>query len=450
MNSSVDRMRHLRAGIFQGKSVLYWMVRDKRVNDNWALIEAQKIALDNNVPLEVCFNINNGYSEANLRQYKFLFEGLREVQKTLDELQINFYLLIGSTHVKLPEFIEKNKVGYVVTDFSPLKVYKNRLKRVLEKTVIPFSQVDTHNIIPAWIASDKKEFAAYTIRPKIKKLLPEYLTEIPKIKKHPIESDEIVEEIFWEKVLKSMNLDESVDSVDWINPGEKSAQELLKKIRSSLVNYNEQRNDPNLDKLSNMSPFFHYGHISPQRVALEINNSNLPTEDKDAYLEEMIVRRELADNFCHYENNYDYFEGFHAWAQKTLNEHRNDEREFVYSPEEFEHSETHDNLWNAAQDEMKIKGKMHGFMRMYWAKKILEWSPSPEIALQTAIELNDKYQIDGRDPNGYTGIAWSIGGIHDRAWFERPVFGKVRFMNFNGCKRKFNVQTYIENNLINS
>ena len=155
----------------------------------------------------------------------------------------------------------------------------------------------------------------------------------------------------------------------------------------------------------------------------------------------MIVRRELADNFCHYENNYDYFEGFHAWAQKTLNEHRNDEREFVYSPEEFEHSETHDNLWNAAQDEMKIKGKMHGFMRMYWAKKILEWSPSPEIALQTAIELNDKYQIDGRDPNGYTGIAWSIGGIHDRAWFERPVFGKVRFMNFNGCKRKFNVQT---------
>tara|TARA_A100001011_G_scaffold104394_1_gene110496 strand:- start:27 stop:1307 length:1281 start_codon:yes stop_codon:yes gene_type:complete len=426
------------------------MVRDKRVNDNWALIEAQKIALENNVPLKVCFNINNNYPEANLRQYKFLFEGLREVQKTLDELQINFYLLIGPTHLKLPEYIEKNKVGYVVTDFSPLKVYKNRLKKVLAKTEIPFSQVDTHNIIPAWITSDKKEFAAYTIRPKIKKLLPDYLTEIPKIKKHPIENIDVVEEIFWEKVLKSMNLDKSVDSVDWINPGEKSAQELLKKIQSSLVNYNEQRNDPNLNKLSNMSPFFHYGHIAPQRVALEIKNSNLPTEDKDAYLEEMIVRRELADNFCHYENNYDYFEGFHVWAQKTLNEHRNDEREFVYSLEEFEYSKTHDDLWNAAQDEMKIKGKMHGFMRMYWAKKILEWSPSPEIALQTAIELNDKYQIDGRDPNGYTGIAWSIGGIHDRAWFERPVFGKVRFMNFNGCKRKFNVKMYIENNLINS
>ena len=199
-----------------------------------------------------------------------------------------------------------------------------------------------------------------------------------------------------------------------------------------------------------MSPFFHYGHTAPQRVALEIKSSKFPPEDKDAYLEEMIVRRELADNFCHYEKNYDQFEGFHAWAQKTLNEHRNDEREFVYSPEEFEYSETHDDLWNAAQDEMKIKGKMHGFMRMYWAKKILEWSPSPEIAQQIAIELNDKYQIDGRDPNGYTGIAWSIGGIHDRAWFERPVFGKIRFMNYNGCKRKFNVQAYIEKNLINS
>jgi len=450
MNSSVGRMRHLRAGVFQGKSVLYWMVRDKRVNDNWALIEAQKIALDNNVPLEVCFNINNGYSEANLRQYKFLFEGLREVQKTLDKLQINFHLLYGPTHLKLAEFIEKNKVGYLVTDFSPLKVYKNRLKKVLGKTAIPFSQVDAHNIIPAWITSDKKEFAAYTIRPKIKKLLPDYLTDIPKIKKHPIKSDNVVEEIFWEKILKLMNLDESVDSVDWIKPGEKNAKNNLFKLKSHLINYSHQRNDPNLNKLSNMSPYFHFGQISPQRVALEIRDSKLPLEDKDAFLEEMIVRRELADNFCFYEKNYDFFDGYHNWAQKSLNEHRNDERDFIYSPGRFEQAETHDELWNAAQNEMRIMGKMHGFMRMYWAKKILEWSPSPEIAQQTAIELNDKYQIDGRDPNGYTGIAWSIGGVHDRAWFERPVYGKVRYMNFNGCKRKFNVKSYIEKNQNNS
>ena len=450
MTSSPDRTRHLKNGVFSGNSVLYWMVRDKRVNDNWALLEAQKIALKNNVPLIVCFNYYNKYSQANNRHYQFLFDGLKEVHSSLSKLNIQFFLLQGKTDQAIPKFIDIHKVGHLVVDFSPLRVYKNRLNKVLQKTAIPVSQVDAHNIVPVWQASEKKEFAAYTIRPKIKRLLPDYLTDIPKITKHPYILDVTQNKINWDNALSSLRLDESVRPLDWINPGEKSAKELLKKIKSGLVNYNEQRNDPNLDKLSNMSPFFHYGHIAPQRVALEIKNSNLPPEDKDSYLEEMIVRRELADNFCHYEKNYDQFEGFHAWAQKTLNEHRNDEREFVYSPEEFEYSETHDDLWNAAQDEMKIKGKMHGFMRMYWAKKILEWSPSPEIAQQTAIELNDKYQIDGRDPNGYTGIAWSIGGIHDRAWFERPVFGKIRFMNYNGCKRKFNVQTYIENNLINS
>ena len=450
MTNSFDRIRHLKNGLFKGNSVLYWMVRDKRVNDNWALFEAQKIALKNNVPLIVCFNYYNKYSQANIRHYQFLFDGLKEVHSSLSKLNIQFHLLQGKTDKAIPKFINEYKVGHLIVDYSPLKVYKNRLKKVLQKTAIPVSQVDAHNIIPVWKASEKKEFAAYTIRPKIKRLLPDYLTDIPKVTKHSYILDVAQDKINWDIALSSLRLDESVKPLDWINPGEKSAQELLKKIKSSLASYNEQRNDPNLDKLSNMSPFFHYGHIAPQRVALEIKNSNLPPEDKDAYLEEMIVRRELADNFCHYEKNYDQFEGFHAWAQKTLNEHRNDEREFVYTPEEFEYSETHDDLWNAAQDEMKIKGKMHGFMRMYWAKKILEWSPSPEIAQQTAIELNDKYQIDGRDPNGYTGIAWSIGGIHDRAWFERPVFGKVRFMNYNGCKRKFNVQTYIENNLINS
>ena len=450
MTNSLDRIRRLKSGVFNGNSVLYWMVRDKRVSDNWALLEAQKIALKNNAPLIVCFNYHNKYSQANYRHYQFLFDGLKEVHSSLGKLNIQFHLLQGKTDQAISKFIDKYKVGHLVVDFSPLKVYKNRLNKVLQKTAIPVSQVDAHNIVPVWQASEKKEFAAYTIRPKIKKLLPDYLTEIPEVISHPHILDVTQDKINWDNALSSLRLDESVRPLDWINPGEKSAQELLKKIKSGLVNYNEQRNDPNLGKLSNMSPFFHYGHIAPQRVALEIKNSNLPPEDKDAYLEEMIVRRELADNFCHYEKNYDQFEGFHAWAQKTLNEHRNDEREFVYSPEEFEYSETHDDLWNAAQDEMKIKGKMHGFMRMYWAKKILEWSPSPEIAQQTAIELNDKYQIDGRDPNGYTGIAWSIGGIHDRAWFERPVFGKIRFMNYNGCKRKFNVQKYIKNNLINS
>lgn len=426
------------------------MVRDKRVSDNWALLEAQKIAIENKVPLLVCFNYHNVYQEANERQYNFSFYGLQEVHKELEKLNIQFYLLKGSAETILSKFIEEKKVGHLFTDFSPLKVYTNRLKRVVNKTIIPITQVDAHNIIPVWIASPKKEYAAYTIRPKIKKLLPVYLTDIPPLKRHPVKSDFLGSDINWNQIIESMNLDKSVRPVDWISPGEKCAKDLLEKLKTQLVDYNEKRNNPNLDKLSNMSPYFHFGQIAPQRVALEIKNSNLPIDDKESFLEEMIVRRELADNFCFYEKNYDFFEGYHSWAQKSLNEHRNDEREYVYSPEEFEASLTHDDLWNAAQDEMKTRGKMHGFMRMYWAKKILEWSPSPELAQQTAINLNDKYQLDGRDPNGYTGIAWSIGGIHDRAWFERPVFGKVRFMNYNGCKRKFNVNEYIINNRINS
>ena len=248
------------------------------------------------------------------------------------------------------------------------------------------------------------------------------------------------------QIINKLNIDFSIKEVDWLTPGETAAKNKLNLLSESLNGYDQLRNDPTKEALSNLSPYFHFGHISPQRVAFEIRNSSLTDLDKNSFLEEMIIRRELADNFCEYEPNYDYFDGFHDWAKKSLNEHRNDEREFLYPKEQFELSETHDPLWNAAQNQMRKKGKMHGYMRMYWAKKILEWSPNPEVAMQIAIDLNDAYELDGRDPNGYTGIAWSIGGIHDRAWFERPVYGKIRYMNYNGCKSKFNVKRYIEMN----
>ena len=198
-----------------------------------------------------------------------------------------------------------------------------------------------------------------------------------------------------------------------------------------------------MNALSNISPYLHFGHISAQRIALILSDFNEEDESVSSYLEELIVRRELADNFCYYCDDYDNFNGFHEWAKKTLNDHRDDEREYLYKIEEFENAETHDKLWNAGQIEMRINGKMHGFMRMYWAKKILECTESPEQSMEFVIYLNDKYELDGRDPNGYTGIAWSIGGVHDRAWTERPVFGKVRYMNYNGSKRKFDVKKYI-------
>ena len=437
------RIRTLKKNNFSGKSILYWMIRDKRCSDNWALYVAQKLAIKNKVPLHVCFQYNSKVTTATLREYEFLFFGLRESEKNLKNKNIQFHLVKGKASDQIPILCSSIKVGTLVVDYSPLKLYKRRLKQVIKNINCSVYQVDAHNIIPVWETSNKKEFAAHTIRRKINNLLDKYLTDIPSCIYHPYGITK-KDSINWIKVIDELIVDKTVKSVDWINPGEKNAFKMFESFKSNIEGYKIERNNPNLNSLSNLSPYFHFGHISSQRIAFEINRLKLETGDKATFLEEMIVRKELADNFCEYEHRYDYFDGFHIWAQKTLNDHRNDKRDYIYSQDQFEASETHDSLWNAAQNQMKYYGKMHGYMRMYWAKKILEWSSSPEKALQIAINLNDKYELDGRDPNGYTGIAWSIGGIHDRAWFERPVYGKVRYMNYNGCKSKFNVQKYIE------
>ena len=439
------RTKVLRKGAFSGESVLYWMSRDKRVDDNWALLAAQSVALNNKVPLIVCFQYLGHFPEANIRQYGFQLKGLLELKNKLESLNIKFILSQGRASEVIPRIIDEKVVGTIITDYSPLRVYKKRVSKVLNRTKIPFYQIDAHNIVPVWKASPKKEYAAYTIRKKIHDNLDQFLTDYPSLIKHPYGNFR-KNDISYDNIVNGLKIDFSVQEVDWLVPGEIAAKNKLNLLHDSLAGYDECRNDPTKDALSNLSPYFHFGHISPQRVALDIKNSSLPEQDKNSFLEEMIVRRELSDNFCEYEPNYDYFEGFHEWAKKTLNEHRNDEREYLYPKEQFEHADTHDPLWNAAQNQMMNKGKMHGYMRMYWAKKILEWSPNPEEAMQVAIDLNDKYELDGRDPNGYAGIAWSIGGIHDRAWFERPVYGKIRYMNYNGCKSKFNVKRYIEMN----
>ena len=227
--------------------------------------------------------------------------------------------------------------------------------------------------------------------------------------------------------------------------GETAAMQAAKCfVHSKLQNYPDTRNNPCLDGQSGLSPYLHFGQLAPQRLAWMVRFSEVPLEAKEIFLEELIVRRELADNFCLYEPSYDSLAGFPAWARKTLEEHRGDKRNYVYSLADFEESNTHEALWNACQYDLVQTGKLHGYLRMYWAKKILEWTCDPETALDCAIILNDRYSLDGRDPNGYTGIAWSVGGVHDRAWSERSVFGKIRYMNEAGCRRKFDVDGYIK------
>jgi deoxyribodipyrimidine photo-lyase len=424
--------------------VVYWMSRDQRVQDNWALLFAQQIAIEHKTPLVVVFCLVPSFLNATIRHYGFMLRGLQAVELTLRKRNISFHLLTGYPEETLPPFVVKNKIRTIVTDFDPLRIKREWKEKVSLKINIPLYEVDAHNIVPCWIASPKQEYAAYTFRPKILRALTEFLEEFPKIRTHPFTLNKQHPDFDWKKAIKSLKVDHSVPETDWSNPGEKAALTALKSfIDKKLPQYAEMRNDPVKDGQSNLSPYLHFGQLSAQRAALQADNADCPAKAKEAFLEELIVRRELSDNFCYYNNSYDSFAGFPEWAQRSLNVHRKDRREYIYSLKKFENAQTHDGLWNAAQMEMVKRGKMHGYMRMYWAKKVLEWSSSPEEALETAIQLNDKYELDGRDPNGYTGIAWSIGGVHDRAWNERPVFGKIRYMSYNGCKGKFDVEAYV-------
>lgn len=440
------RIRLLQKGNETNGPIVYWMSRDQRVHDNWALLYAQKLALENNKHLVVVFNLVPDFLEATIRQYGFMLKGLREVESELFKYNIPLFLTSGKPEEKIPNLLNSLKASIIVSDFDPLKIKRIWKRDVAKKIIIPFYEVDAHNIVPCLYVSDKIEFAAYTIRPKIHKGLIEFMDEFIPLKKMK-KSEIISDKVDWNKIEKSLKINFDVKEVDWLKPGESEAEKIFDHfLQNKFEKYHELRNDPTKDHQSNLSPYLHFGQISAQRIALEVEKFKGNPESQKVLLEELIVRRELSDNFCYNNKNYDSFDGFHDWAKTSLNEHRKDEREFVYTLEQFENGKTHEDLWNAAQQEMVKTGKMHGYMRMYWAKKILEWTKSPENALQIAIYLNDKYELDGRDPNGYTGIAWSIGGVHDRPWFERPVLGKIRYMNRNGAEKKFEVKAYISSN----
>lgn len=424
-----------------GGPVLYWMNRDQRVRDNWALIKAMELAESRQSPMAVVFCMMPDFPNAQNQHFRFMTEGLCDVDRELEDLKIPFFMLSGNTVEEIVKFARQVGAGAVVTDFSPLKFMRRMKADLAEVLDIPLIEVDAHNIVPCRLASHKEEFAARTIRPKINNLLPQFLVEYPDLKKQKFEWKGHTAHIDWERIINSFG-----EANKFYPAGIKAADETLRNFLTGLLNgYNVKRNDPTLDHQSHLSPYLHFGNISAQRCALDAQEAFWSDEDIDAFLEELIIRRELSDNYCFYNENYDSVEGAHDWAKKTIDAHRHDSREYIYGYDEFEQAATHDPLWNAAQKEMVKTGKMHGYMRMYWAKKILEWTPDVETAFSTALSLNDKYSLDGRDPNGYVGVAWSVCGVHDRAWFERPVFGKIRYMNYNGCKSKFKVDTYIKN-----
>lgn len=443
---NLQRVRKLKDGEEGPGPVIYWMSRDQRVEDNWALLYAQELAMARKAPLAVVFTLSPQFLGATLRQYEFMLSGLEQVERSLARYRIPFFLLPGSAPEEVISFLKRNDVGTLVTDFSPLRVHRDWKDTVSRNMTIPFHEVDAHNVVPCWVASDKREYAAATIRPKLHRLLDTFLDEFPNLRRNRYHWKGRSQPIDWKRVRKDLKIDTTVKPVHWLTPGERGAHETLTQfIEHKLSRYGLGRNDPSSTVQSHLSPYLHFGQISAQRVVREVMAYARPGKARDAFIEEIVVRKELSDNFCFYTPDYDSVSSFPAWARETLKRHQPDERRYAYTRATFERAATHDSLWNAAQMEMLHTGKMHGYMRMYWAKKILEWTSTPEQAMRIAIHLNDKYELDGRDPNGYAGIAWSIGGVHDRAWGERHIFGKIRYMSHDGCKRKFDIEKYITN-----
>ncbi len=435
----------LSSGNSHQEPVLYWMSREHRVHYNFGLLYAQKLARKNKQPLVICFTLFTDYLEANCHHFQFMLEGLEEVQKECENLKIPFYIIKYRKEEDFLQFLNHYKISQIVTDFDALIEKRSLQKTISSSYNKPFWVIDSRNIVPVHIASSKQEYAAYTLRPKLHKKLDNFLVSPLEADTQSISFQGDCPSINWSRLLNGLRLKKNPEYRGNPSAGNKVAKGVLEEfISHSLSSYSEHSNNPNKKVLSGLSPYLHFGHISSLEVLIKLEKVPKGGSNTEDFVEQIFVRRELSDNYCYYNKNYKNFDGFPNWAKETLNAHRKDSREYLYSFEDLEEGKTHDPLWNAAQFELLKKGSIHSYMRMYWCKKILEWTPSPEIAMEYSVKLNDSYSLDGRDSNGYTGIAWSIGGVHDRAWKERSIYGKVRYMNDRGAKRKFDVQKYID------
>lgn len=434
-------------GTRKGDWVLYWMQQSQRPHDNPALEIAIQEANRLDLPVLVAFGLTDAYPEANLRHYRFMVEGLAETATALEKRRIRMVVQKGD-----PPKVARRLAGraaLVVCDVGYTRhqiAWRETLAGAVDCRIV---SVEGDVVVPVAVVSEKAEYAARTIRPKIHKHWDDYLVPCPRYRPKRTSLDLDVDGLDLsdpDRVLADLDIDRSVPAVPRLfKGGPVEAKRRLKRfIANRLHRYEGNRNQPQTDDISHMSPYLHFGQISPVYLALAIRDSGRGSgADRAVYLEELIVRRELAVNFVRYTPNYDRYDCLPAWARKTLAEHAGDRRETVYDRERLEAADTHDSYWNAAMTEMRDTGFMHNYMRMYWGKKVLEWSETPEAGFDTALAINNKYFIDGRDPNSYAGVGW-VFGLHDRAWFERDIFGKVRYMAASGLERKCDINAYVD------
>ena len=444
-----DRIQFLndRVPRLESDYVLYWMQASQRTRCNHALEHAIRQANRHRKPLLVYLGVTADYPGSNRRHHQFMLEGIRELRANLARRGIPFLLRFTDPAVGAMDLSQGAVI--VITDAGYQRHETAWRRAVAQGIQVPLFQVETNVVIPVTTVSPKEEYAAATIRRKIERLLPEYAQELSETRlemnRLPVGLTREISDQTDQWLLDgfaALDLDETVPPVSqYFRGGEDQARELLADfLRDGLSGYAEGRNDPATGKSSDLSAYLHFGQISPLAIYRAL--PGLGSADERSFIDELIVRRELAMNFVHYNPHYHTYDAITSFARTTLEEHRLDQRPFLYTLAELESAITHDPYWNAAQREMMITGKMSGYMRMYWGKKVLEWSPTPEAAYDRLVILNNKYSLDGRDPNGYAGIAWCFGK-HDRAWSERPVFGKVRYMNDKGLERKFRIRDYV-------
>ncbi|HMF65552.1 MAG TPA: deoxyribodipyrimidine photo-lyase [Edaphobacter sp.] len=434
----------------KGQCVVYWMQRAQRGIDNHAVDLAVKIANLLGLPLVVYFAGISNFPHANLRHYVFLNQGLPDIEEDLALRGITF-IMRRAPHESHERLLADVRAALLIGDENPMREPERWRTHLASRIRIPFWTVDTDVVVPSKLI-DKAQYGAYTIRPRLYRLLPEYLHPYENLhaeyqwkRPHNFQADSVHEDITrgWK------DLDRSVAPVDSWQGGTHAALKRLKLFTGGLLGgYEQQRNHPETDGTSCMSPYLHYGHVGPITIALAVEaaakaNPKLRSA-RDSYFNELIAWRELAINFVRYTPNYDSPECAEAWAKQTIAEHARDEREHIYTLHQLESAQTYDDLWNAGQLQMVRDGWMHNYVRMYWAKKILEWTPDIATAMKYCIYLNDKYFLDGRDPNGYAGIAWALLGKFDRAWGERPIFGKIRYMSGASTGKKFDSKLYIQ------
>jgi deoxyribodipyrimidine photo-lyase len=442
-----ERVRHLKDDEPRnGDYVLYWMQQSQRTGDNHALEYAVQRANDLGQRLLVAFGLTDDYPEANLRHYAFMLEGLKEVEESLRERGIKFVVRKGS-----PDGVALDlgrDASEIVTDGAYLRPERAWKRRVAGEAGCPVTMVESNVVVPVELASQKREHAARTLRPRIREYLEDFLVNLTPTEPEKQSLNMKVAGLDigdLETILDGMDLDRSVAPVSHLyRGGEGEARRIFSRfLRNRFSGYADHRNQPQTDDVSHMSKYLHYGHVSPIYLALRAKASSAGQENIDSFVEEVIVRRELSMNFVYFTPDYDSYSCLPDWAKKTLQEHKGDDREHSYTRKQLEAAETHDEYWNAAMREMVHTGYMHNYMRMYWGKKILEWSETPEYAYRTTLYLNDKYFVDGRDANSYANIAW-VYGNHDRGWTERPVYGKVRYMSAGGLERKSKPDQYVE------